>query len=125
MQQEVRGWNGEVMSMKDILSHVGEGWHSIVDDLIKDLFALGWNGSLYQIKEKFGGLRFYIDKGNDEIFKRINLAELQSLKTCEDCGEEGTTGSWGGYWILTLCPLHGAKREKELEKEKESLSPKI
>lgn len=86
---------------KDVLTCVGPGWHRLVDELIDDLFELGWDGNLHQIKEKFGGLRFYIGCGSDEIFNRINKAEIESCKTCEVCGEPGRN-RYGG-WAYTRC----------------------
>ncbi len=84
-----------------------EGWRSIVNDLINDLFSMGWDGSLLQIKEKFGGLRFYIDVGTDEMYDRIARAESESVKTCMECGKPGLPG--GSCWILTLCQEHRDK----------------
>jgi len=62
--------------------------------------------SILQIKEKFGGLRFYwggevSDKCRSYIRGATNLAELLSYKVCEDCGAPGTTG--GTSWIETRC----------------------
>ena len=42
-----------------------------------------------QVKEKFGGLRFYIDNGSEAIQDLIEAAETESLCTCEDCGLPG------------------------------------
>lgn len=89
---------------------VGVGWVPILDRLATDLKALGWTGSVEQIKEKFGTLRFYaradgvspeqIQSFND----RIAQAERESATTCEDCGADGTHGPRsGGYWLKTLC----------------------
>ena len=83
----------------------GPGWYDIIDRLLTDLFHLGWNGQVFQVKEKFGGLRFYIGEGTEEIFNRIDQAEKESLVTCEHCGEEGSAGG-NGFWIKTLCPKH-------------------
>jgi len=80
------------------------GWSKIVRELVDDLFALGWNGSLFQIKEKFGGLRFYIGHGTHTIFDRIEKAESESMKTCEVCGLPGKPRSDG--WVRTLCDIH-------------------
>jgi hypothetical protein len=85
-----------------------------VTRLIDDLFALGWDGTLAQIKEKFGGLRFYIGGGSDVVHQRINEAENESYKVCEKCGEPGKHSSWGGYWITTLCPRHGEERREKV-----------
>lgn len=91
----------------------GDGWADIVDRLITDLKKLGWNGNIHQIKEKFGGLRFYIGSGNDKIFDRITEAENESFETCSTCGKPGKPSTWGGWWILTLCPKHGGERRKK------------
>ena len=73
--------------------------------LIQDLFAAGWNGQLLQIKEKFGGLRFYIAEGSDEMYNLIDEAEAKSMKTCQICGEPGKT-IWHHGWLTTLCEVH-------------------
>jgi len=54
-----------------------------------------------QVKEKYGGLRFYMTCGNDEIYSLIQKAEELSYKTCEECGSPGEER--GGSWINTLC----------------------
>jgi hypothetical protein len=87
--------------LEHILGCVGKGWHSIVTRLISDLKELGWDGNLNQIKEKFGGLRFYIGAGTKEIYDRIAKAGDESLKTCEMCGKLGKPrGTW---YVKTLC----------------------
>lgn len=78
------------------------GWFKLVTDLMTDLVALGWDRKVAQVKEKFGGLRFYIYESNKEIEDRILGAEEDSLKTCEDCGEPGKSRT-KKYWIQTLC----------------------
>ena len=95
------GWSGKEATMEVIKDCVGEGWSEILDDLVRDLETLGWDGTVYQVKEKFGGLRFYIGDGGDEIWERIRKAEEESIKTCEDCGADGKRR--GGSWIRTLC----------------------
>jgi hypothetical protein len=57
-----------------------------------------------QIKEKFGGLRFYYDGGNEHISGMVRMAEIWADKSCETCGAPGTSGGKG--WIKTLCPTH-------------------
>lgn len=104
------GWDGREWPMSLVLSQVGDGWAVIIDDLVKDLFQLGWDGEIHQVKEKFGELRFYIGVGSEEIHHRIEVAEFASRHTCEKCGDPGVTSGWGGSWLLTLCPLHGAEQ---------------
>jgi len=79
-----------------------EGWSNLVYDLCKEMNDLGFKGSIVQIKEKFGMLRFYIDGGNDKIYELINKAEDISGTICEVCGKEGKCLNDRG-WLLTRC----------------------
>lgn len=57
-----------------------------------------------QVKEKFGGLRFYFSGGDDYIDGIVDMAESMSYRTCEKCGAPGTATEGG--WIQTLCEEH-------------------
>lgn len=61
-----------------------------------------------QIKEKFGGLRFYCNGGSEGTHGMISLAEDLSYGICEECGNRGERRSGG--WIRTLCDEHHVKR---------------
>jgi len=54
-----------------------------------------------QVKEKFGGLRFYVDNADDYTSGVIAMAESMSYKTCETCGAPGKQSGKG--WIKTAC----------------------
>ena len=90
----------------------GDGWFHLLWRLCEDIEPLvaeydketGRPFEVVQVKEKFGGLRFYVEHANDVIHQRIELAELQSLETCEVCGKPGVRRSGG--WIQTLCDAH-------------------
>jgi hypothetical protein len=56
------------------------------------------------VKEKFGGLRIYVNDADDNIRLRIETAQLESFRTCEICGQPGTRREGG--WIKTLCDEH-------------------
>ena len=55
-----------------------------------------------QVKEKFGGLRFYYSGGDDEISGMVRLAESLSYRTCEYCGSTKDIGYTSG-WIISCC----------------------
>jgi hypothetical protein len=76
----------------------GPGWNQLIEDLI----ALGWDQHVIQVKEKFGGLRFYIDSGSDEMYNRISKAENDSYTICEETGKPGELRTDIG-WMRTLC----------------------
>lgn len=94
---------------------VDSGWYPLIKDLIEDLIKLGWDKQLCQVKEKFGGLRFYINSGSDEIFKRITLAENKSYEICETCGEKGDMRTDIG-WYRTLCNKHYEEYKSNIQK---------
>jgi len=87
---------------------IGNGWLGVVRSLIEDLIELEWDKQICQVKEKFGGLRFYINSGSDEIYKKIFEAEIKSNGICEKCGEPGKSISGG--WIVTLCESHAEEK---------------
>jgi hypothetical protein len=92
---------GEPTEYPGIAFCFGDGWLDLVDNLMEDLFDLGWDGDVRQTKEKLGGLRFYIGAGTEEIFDKIDKAEEESLTICETCGAPGKPREGG--WIKTLC----------------------
>ena len=90
----------------------GDGWFDIIwglssklEPLIQKFVDDNPTTEVYpkasQVKEKFGGLRFYMTHTNDEISDLIGKAEALSYKTCENCGKPGKERAGG--WIRTLC----------------------
>lgn len=77
----------------------GDGWYDLLRELSEKLEPLGVQAT--QVKEKFGGLRFYLDKGNEEAWALVHKAEKESYKTCEVCGQPGRQRGRG--WVRTLC----------------------
>jgi RNA polymerase-binding transcription factor DksA len=88
--------------------YCGFGWWPLLDQLcaditkeleldtdLRDMFRVD------QIKEKFGGLRFYTSAGNDAINKLIHEAEEKSYTICEDCGAPGKPRNTN--WRKTRC----------------------
>lgn len=100
---------------------IGKGWYWLIDMLcgsiqshidakryppreIPQLEAI-------QVKEKFGGLRFYYNGGDEEISGMIEMAENMSYHICESCGSTKNIKQTEG-WIYTLCG-DCLKKEKE------------
>jgi len=75
-----------------------------------------------QVKEKFGGLRFYYSGGDELISGMVQMAEYLSYRTCEDCGRcDDTVGKTSG-WISVVCRQCHESKERYLGKEWKSLS---
>lgn len=68
---------------------------------------------VHQIKEKFGGLRFYADFVDDFGDGAIRMAEAWADNTCEVCGSPGKRRSGG--WVRTLCDTHEAERQEKMK----------
>lgn len=71
----------------------------------------------FQVKEKFGGLRFYVQAATDKHYSYINFAESMSYKTCEVCGSPGERYTDG--WHTTLCDVHAKEQGREKSQEED------
>lgn len=90
---------------------IGDGWGDLVVELYQDLVKIYPDVEVNQVKEKFGGLRFYTGGMPEEGLARVRKAEQQSYRTCERCGRYGK--SRGGSWITTLCTWDYLARNSE------------
>ena len=106
----------------------GDGWYDLIDVLCRNIqHHVDWNHLgrdeqtspdkleqpvAAQVKEKFGGLRFYLDGGDDTICGMVKMAESMSYRICEECGNIGRAR--GGGWVRTLCDEHAAKYDNEI-----------
>ena len=118
------GWFDIIDGLCDIITHHIQ--YAIPEDIKSQV-------TIAQIKEKFGGLRFYMNHEDDFINGAITFAEYQSNKICERCGKAGTKKNIGG-WISTLCDEDEKLRHEEVyqsrmkyeekQREKKSSTPK-
>ena len=65
-----------------------------------------------QVKEKFGGLRFYYHGGDDVVDGMVRMAESWAAYTCEECGDPGHRRDGG--WVRTLCDKHEDEYQKRM-----------
>jgi hypothetical protein len=92
----------------------GDGWFDLLDALCFRLTQLDSDKELraMQVKEKFGTLRFYTGPASDAAYELISFAEDMSARTCEACGNKGSTR--GGGWVVTLCDACDEKRRAKI-----------
>lgn len=73
----------------------GDGWYNIIEKLCYDIqsyvdcnidHSILEQPKVVQVKEKFGGLRFYCHDCDQYIRGIISVAESSSYKICEVCG---------------------------------------
>jgi hypothetical protein len=114
---------------------VDEGWYQLVIDCDRELSLFDPHYKILQVKEKFGGLRYYI-KPSETCYEPRRLHDIISkyeeiaAKTCEATGNPGVLMKSIGGWYKTLNPeyaastLHYAKYSevnKETKDTEESL----
>lgn len=121
---------------------VGEGWWPIIKALCRQIdYHIKWKNQtreqllkdnpydhpipdhveqvvVAQIKEKFGGLRFYYDGGDERVYGMVRMAESWAAHTCEECGAPGKQR--GGGWIRTLCDHHEELYQEKIKARKEA-----
>ena len=117
--------------MSTILDHlddVGPGWSSLLRELHDWLIEHGVTYSVDQVKEKFGGLRVYLDCEGmprhaswTDVQAKIGHVTALSTVTCERCGKPG--GPTSTRWIKTLCREH-ANEHAATEQERRFPSTK-
>ena len=90
---------------------IKDGWFKLIYDLSLKLEQVSHTTEATQVKEKFGGLRFYYTGATEEGAKLINKAEKMSYHICEECGKKGVLREDIG-WVRTLCLKH-YKEQKE------------
>jgi len=112
---------------------VGPGWYPIIEALCANIQShTDWQNknhekhpvvtqvTVEQIKEKFGGLRFYYQGGDDNIHGMVRMAEAWADASCEECGAPGERRNGG--WIKTLCDLHEEERQERLRQREMKIS---
>lgn len=92
---------------KDVEFECGDGWFPILDSLggiIQSEVSAKQIEYFHvdQIKEKFGGLRFYCIGANDRVKGAIEMAEVMSTFVCEHCGNHGILRH-DRLWFKTYC----------------------
>lgn len=109
------GDRGEIISLC-----AGSGWRQLLWDLCVALEELARQQvaaelepmRISQVKEKFGGLRFYVAYGTglpaDKALELIEAAEDRSSNICEQCGKPGKNRTLRLGYDLLLRPLAGS-----------------
>lgn len=96
----------------------GDGWYQLIYELCRELQHNTDNNNqpqivAAQVKEKFGGLRFYVNSATEVQYGAIHFAETFSFSICDECGTTADVTSEGS-WVTTLCPSCRESREKEI-----------
>lgn len=86
------GWFNIIHALSATITQY-DNWHNLVGD--ERTLAI-------QVKEKFGGLRFYGFPSTEEIHGAIDMAEQMSFRMCETCGAPGQMHHKNN-WLKTLC----------------------
>lgn len=87
-----------------------DGWSSLVTACHAELLSLDPNYVVLQVKEKFGGLRYYYatthepsDSRAQAMRNAVTKYETMSFSVCEACGEPGEHHQGASGWWKTAC----------------------
>lgn len=92
---------------------IGDGWEPLLRKVMAEIEserlrlppAEADRVKLFQVKEKWGGLRVYLSEANDTMSEALDRIERESFGVCERCGATGDdVFPQGGGWVKTLCP---------------------
>ena len=85
---------------------VDEGWYQLVIDCDKELTQIDPNYQIAQIKQKFGGLRYYFQSSSSNAYNAmeevVRKYETIAAVTCESTGEAGVLMRSKSGWYRTL-----------------------
>jgi hypothetical protein len=91
---------------------VDEGWYQLVLDCDRELTQIDPGYQIVQIKQKFGGLRYYFEsllssagKAMDDV---VTKYEAVAAVTCEATGNPGVLMRSEGGWVKTLDPEYAS-----------------
>ena len=100
-----------------IWAEFSPGWYPLIKDLSKEIYDLyeSW-GDRYetypfvaQMKEKFGGLRYYMyygeltEEDHKKLSEIVDRYERKSYTICEVCSEQGKNDVNQNLYYRTLC----------------------
>ena len=117
LQLQIENLKTKISSGYVIAIEVDEGWYQLVLDCDTELTAIDPNYKVLQIKEKFGGLRYYMSPCNettlqqrDAMYDVIRKYEEAALRTCEATGKPGLLMRSSRGWVKTLNPEYAASK---------------
>lgn len=113
--------------MERLYYECGNGWEPLILE-VKELVDK-YNSNLpnnkeplefIQIKEKWGGLRIYLNYYPNNFADMLEGIEERSWSICEYCGtDKNVTKERTHGWVMSLCP---SCRKKELERHNQLFS---
>ncbi len=81
------------------------GWVDIVDRL-SDKLAKDPAVRIVQVKEKYAGLRVYLEDVDQRADDLVRAAEAQAAEVCQECGYGPVKVVSRGGWLRRLCQRH-------------------
>ena len=111
--KEIQSIINRIRKDHDKYLSIGSGWNNLVIQCNKELQEIDPNYEVLQVKEKYGGLRFYFASSDgvssENISKMHAIVEkyekLASV-TCEETGKDGILMKSIGGWFKTLNPAY-------------------
>jgi hypothetical protein len=118
------------------IAYCGKGWYWILEELDQKLLKLDPYYKITQVKEKFGGLRYYFETEVEGVLREIMYdcqaqAYIKASDTCMDCGKgayrgleysDNTVETRYDGWTYTTCQSCAEIRKSSSTKARDSYS---
>lgn len=118
LQLQIKNIKNKFVETWPKIIDVNEGWYQLIVDCDKELSELDPDYKIYQIKEKFGKLRYYhksAEAFSEDLYLKsiyiIGKYENLSACTCEVTGQPGVLMKSLSGWYKTLNPQWTASSE--------------
>lgn len=83
--------------------HPPAGWLDLIVEIDDHLREVNPDYRIVQIKEKFGGLRYYTEGLTGEQRLYVRLMDERSFGICQNCGSTENVDQRRHGWLATLC----------------------
>jgi len=95
--------NPDMLEVPSAELYTPAGWVDVVLRALEELKDLKEEVKVFQIKEKFAGLRIYLAPCTEQVNDIVRRAEVECSQTCMKCGRKGATIRSINGWMSTLC----------------------
>lgn len=100
-------FEGLVAEFPDLFSEAFDvwlptGWYEITRECCDAIQRIDPAARVYQLKEKFGGIRMYMNAVSPQVHTMTDALEHKSFQVCHACGAPAKTRNKGG-WLTTSC----------------------
>lgn len=115
LENHLRRHYGWVMPGTVVLSHILDGWHSLLNHTLAVVFVRSEAGicppvTVHRIWQHMGALQIEYEGGDDHVHGAIDLATNLSVHLCEICGNHVYPRRMHYHWPRCIAHYDGEEK---------------